>query len=82
MSTPNVPTDYPQPLPTLSRRAQGAYRDEQTGFPLLFLVELGEAVLDEHRSVLLAERNLQDSQLQADAKANAAYLQELLKEML
>jgi len=46
------------------------------------LAKLGQAVLDEHRSVLLAERNLQDSKLQADARANAEYVQELLKELL
>jgi hypothetical protein len=77
-----MPTPEIQALPVLSRRAQGRYRDERTGESLLSLVELGEAVLDEHRSALLAEQNLQDPQLQEDARANAEYVQKLLKEML
>lgn len=46
------------------------------------LAALGQAVLDEHRSVLLAERDLTDPELQADAKANATYVRTLLQEML
>lgn len=76
------PSPEIQTLPVLSRRAQGRYRDERTGESLLSLVELGEAVLDEHRSALLAERTLQDPERQADARANAAYVQKLLQKML
>lgn len=46
------------------------------------LAALGQAVLDEHRSAILAERALQDPQRQADARANAEYVRKLLKEML
>lgn len=46
------------------------------------MAKLGQAVLDEHRSALLAERNLHDLQLQEDAHANAKYVQDLLREML
>jgi hypothetical protein len=45
---------------------------------LLPLAELGQAVLEEHRTALLAERDLTDPQLQEDAKAAHAYVQELL----
>jgi hypothetical protein len=43
------------------------------------LVELAEAVLDEHRAVLLAEQNLQDPELQAEATVARDYVQELLR---
>ena len=46
------------------------------------LAKLGQAVLDEHTSALLAERNLQDLQLQEDAHANAKHVQDLLGRML
>lgn len=44
------------------------------------LAELGQAVLDEHRAVLLAEQNLTDPKLQAAAKEAAERLQELLRD--
>ena len=43
------------------------------------LVELAEAVLDEHRAVLLAEQNLQDPELQAEATVARDYARELLR---
>lgn len=46
------------------------------------LAKLGQAVLDEHRSAILAEQNLHDPRLQEDAHANAKYVQDLLRELL
>lgn len=42
------------------------------------LVKLGRAVLEEHRTALLAERDLTNPQAQQDAKASAEYVRELL----
>lgn len=43
------------------------------------LAELAEAVLEEHRAVLLAEQNLQDPELQAEATVARDYARELLR---
>jgi hypothetical protein len=42
------------------------------------LAELGQAVLDEHRTALLAERALQDPELQAAAAVAQYHVRELL----